>query len=184
MADLEQGAAGLIPVADAHGMVGQSLDREILAELSMDEVGSLELLLPMAIGFDLVGEDGALLASVPGPVALPVSVEVNRPTRHRPGTGSFQSPVCMVRPATRCRAEVQRSPIVVEPCDLSDLNQTRTHQRLSREPGPVGICTGESYKKIVKLTSSKGASLKDPARLFNSSLDGNWRAFSGVRPVR
>src|SRR3984893_7688630 len=38
------------------------------------------------------------------------------------------------------------------------------------------ICTGESYKKVVKLTFSKGASLKDPARLFNSSLDGNVRA--------
>jgi len=37
------------------------------------------------------------------------------------------------------------------------------------------ICTGESYKSIVKLTFFKGASLKDPARLFNSSLDGNAR---------
>jgi hypothetical protein len=37
------------------------------------------------------------------------------------------------------------------------------------------ICTGESYKSVVKLTFAKGASLKDPARLFNSSLDGNTR---------
>jgi hypothetical protein len=37
------------------------------------------------------------------------------------------------------------------------------------------ICTGESYKTAVKLTFAKGASLKDPARLFNSSLDGNVR---------
>jgi hypothetical protein len=37
------------------------------------------------------------------------------------------------------------------------------------------ICTGESYKDVVKLTFAKGASLKDPARLFNSSLDGNVR---------
>jgi hypothetical protein len=37
------------------------------------------------------------------------------------------------------------------------------------------VCTGESYKKAVKLTFAKGASLKDPARLFNSSLDGNVR---------
>jgi hypothetical protein len=37
------------------------------------------------------------------------------------------------------------------------------------------ICTGESYKKVVKLTFAKGASLKDPAHLFNSSLDGNTR---------
>jgi hypothetical protein len=37
------------------------------------------------------------------------------------------------------------------------------------------ICTGESYKKAVKLTFAKGASVKDPAKLFNSSLDGNTR---------
>src|SRR3981081_4184234 len=37
------------------------------------------------------------------------------------------------------------------------------------------ICTGESYKKAVKLTFAKGASLNDPAHLFNSSLDGNTR---------
>ncbi|GAB3625857.1 hypothetical protein PTE30175_04097 [Pandoraea terrae] len=37
------------------------------------------------------------------------------------------------------------------------------------------ICTGESYKLIVKLTFAKGASLEDPAKLFNSSLDGNVR---------
>lgn len=37
------------------------------------------------------------------------------------------------------------------------------------------ICTGESYKKVVKLTFAKGASLKDPARLFNASLEGNVR---------
>jgi hypothetical protein len=37
------------------------------------------------------------------------------------------------------------------------------------------ICTGESYKGVVKLTFAKGASLEDPARLFNASLDGNAR---------
>jgi hypothetical protein len=37
------------------------------------------------------------------------------------------------------------------------------------------ICTGETYKKIVKMTFAKGASLKDPSGLFNSSLDGNVR---------
>jgi hypothetical protein len=37
------------------------------------------------------------------------------------------------------------------------------------------ICTGESYKSVVKLTFARGASLKDPTRLFNSSLDGNVR---------
>jgi hypothetical protein len=37
------------------------------------------------------------------------------------------------------------------------------------------ICTGETYKKIVKVTFAKGAALKDPSRLFNSSLEGNVR---------
>ena len=37
------------------------------------------------------------------------------------------------------------------------------------------ICTGESYKKVVKLTFAKGASLKDPSKLFNSSLEGSTR---------
>jgi hypothetical protein len=53
--------------------------------------------------------------------------------------------------------------------------------RKSSNPGvPVwshhgGICTGETYKSVVKLTFFKGASLKDPAGLFNSSLEGNVR---------
>jgi hypothetical protein len=37
------------------------------------------------------------------------------------------------------------------------------------------ICTGETYKQVVKLTFAKGAALKDPSRLFNSSLEGNTR---------
>jgi hypothetical protein len=43
------------------------------------------------------------------------------------------------------------------------------------------ICTGESYKEVVKLTFAKGASLKDPARLFNSSLEGNTRRAIDIR---
>ena len=43
------------------------------------------------------------------------------------------------------------------------------------------ICTGETYKKIVKLTFAKGASLDDPARLFNSSLEGNVRRAIDIR---
>ena len=39
----------------------------------------------------------------------------------------------------------------------------------------VSICTGETYKSVVKLTFFKGASLKDPSGLFNSSLEGNTR---------
>ena len=43
------------------------------------------------------------------------------------------------------------------------------------------ICTGESYKSVVKLTFAKGASLKDPKKLFNSSLDGNVRRAIDIR---
>ena len=43
------------------------------------------------------------------------------------------------------------------------------------------LCTGESYKSVVKLTFAKGASLKDPAGLFNSSLDGKVRRAIDVR---
>jgi hypothetical protein len=43
------------------------------------------------------------------------------------------------------------------------------------------ICTGETYKQVVKLTFAKGASLKDPKGLFNSSLDGNLRRAIDIR---
>ena len=43
------------------------------------------------------------------------------------------------------------------------------------------ICTGETYKSIVKMTFAKGAALKDPAGLFNSSLEGNVRRAIDVR---
>jgi hypothetical protein len=44
-----------------------------------------------------------------------------------------------------------------------------------------GICTGEAYKQVVKLTFFHGASLKDPARIFNSSLGGNTRRAIDIR---
>ncbi len=43
------------------------------------------------------------------------------------------------------------------------------------------ICTGETYKNVVKITFAKGAALKDPSRLFNSSLDGNTRRAIDLR---
>ena len=59
-------------------------------------------------------------------------------------------------------------------------------QKVSSPGTPVwshngGICTGESYKEVVKLTFFQGASLKDPARLFNSSLEGNTRRAIDIR---
>jgi hypothetical protein len=43
------------------------------------------------------------------------------------------------------------------------------------------VCTGETYKSVVKLTFAKGASLKDPSRLFNSSLEGKVRRAIDIR---
>ena len=44
------------------------------------------------------------------------------------------------------------------------------------------ICTGETYKSVVKMTFHKGASLKDPKRLFNSGLDGNCLLYTSPSP--
>ena len=43
------------------------------------------------------------------------------------------------------------------------------------------VCTGESYKEVVKLTFARGASIKDPKKLFNSSLEGNTRRAIDIR---
>ncbi|TLZ32000.1 MAG: DUF1801 domain-containing protein [Gammaproteobacteria bacterium] len=44
-----------------------------------------------------------------------------------------------------------------------------------------GVCTGESYKQVVKLTSARGAAIEDPKKLFNSSLEGNTRRAIDLR---
>ena len=44
-----------------------------------------------------------------------------------------------------------------------------------------GVCTGESYKQVVKLTFARGASLEDPNKLFNASLEGNTRRAIDIR---
>src|SRR5262249_10291420 len=75
LSDLEQRAADLIAVADANRVVSQSFDREVFPKLSGNEIGSLQLPLPTAMRFDLVNEDGPLLAAVPGEVALTVSLQ-------------------------------------------------------------------------------------------------------------
>ena len=53
------------PARYARDIVGQSFDREVLAELSVCEVGPVQLLLPVVIGFDLIFEDGSLLTQCP-----------------------------------------------------------------------------------------------------------------------
>ena len=89
--DLEQGA-------DANGLVGQSFNGEILAKLSVNEVGPIQPLLPMAIGFDLVDEDSSLLTSVAAETGLAVSVQIQPADPAPPWTGFFQIAVRTVRP--------------------------------------------------------------------------------------
>jgi hypothetical protein len=76
LGDLEHCAADLIPIADADDIVRQSFDREILAELPVDEIRPLQLLLPVAIRFDLVDEDGSLLTSVAVEIALTIADQI------------------------------------------------------------------------------------------------------------
>src|SRR5215213_9528480 len=76
LADLEDGGADPVAVADADLVVTEPVDREVLAELPVDEVVASELAFPVPIGVDLVDEHGALLAAMPLEVALTVAVDV------------------------------------------------------------------------------------------------------------
>jgi hypothetical protein len=115
LGDLEQRAADLITVADAPASSGNPFDREVLAELSVDEIGPLQLPLPIAIRFDPIDEDGPLLT----PVRQGRLDRLHLDSTGRPDSGQAPDPSdrgAPCDPSTRCRAEVRRSPIVVEPC--------------------------------------------------------------------
>jgi hypothetical protein len=73
---LKQRIADPVTVADAYGMVVQSFDREVLAELSVNEAGPLQVLLPIAIRFDLVDQYGSLLTPMSGQVTLTISRQI------------------------------------------------------------------------------------------------------------
>jgi hypothetical protein len=90
---LEGGGADLVAVADAHLVVAQTFDGEVLAELAVGEVASAELAFPIAIGVDLVDEDGALLAAVPGAIALTVALDVELLNAAVTVDGSLNTPV-------------------------------------------------------------------------------------------
>jgi hypothetical protein len=89
----------LITVADTYDIVGQPFDCEILAKLSVDEISPVQLLLPIAIGFNLINEDGSVLTSMPGQVTLTVSLEIQAAdataTAHRllPDPGVYRAPL-------------------------------------------------------------------------------------------
>src|SRR5580704_16820890 len=84
-------------VADAYDVVGQLFNCKVLTELSTDEIVPLQLLLPIAIRFHLIHEDGSMLASMPGQVALTVSLEIQSadatPAGHRtlPDAGVYRA---------------------------------------------------------------------------------------------
>ena len=87
---LEDRGADLVAVADADLVIGESLHGEVLAELSVDEVVSSELALPVTIGVDLVDEHGTLLAAVPRQIALTVAFDVELADAAGPLDGIFE----------------------------------------------------------------------------------------------
>jgi hypothetical protein len=76
LCNFEQRATDAITIADTDDIVGQSFDGEVLTELPIDEVRSVQLPLPVAVGFDLVDKDGSLFTPVPGKVTLAVSIQI------------------------------------------------------------------------------------------------------------
>ncbi len=76
---LEQCASDPIAISDAHRLVRQALDGEVLPELPIGEVMSTELFLPIPVRVDLINEDGPVLAAVTRQVALPVAVDIEPP---------------------------------------------------------------------------------------------------------
>ena len=96
--DLKQSAANPIAIANIDAVIRQAFDCEVLAELSVDKVGPSELFLPVAIGLELVDENRAVLSSMPGEIALTVSLKVQFADATPSCTGSFQTPVCTVLP--------------------------------------------------------------------------------------
>ena len=94
LGDLEHGVADPVAVADADLVVGEALDGEVLAELPVHEVVAAELALPVAVGVELVDEDGALLAAVAGEIALAVAVDVQPAHPARPADRAPCRPRC------------------------------------------------------------------------------------------
>src|SRR5215831_12721051 len=68
-------------IANAHFSIRQSLDCKILSELAIGKVVSTELILPIAIGFDLVDKDCPVFAAMPRQISLAVAIDVE-PSRH------------------------------------------------------------------------------------------------------
>jgi hypothetical protein len=89
LGDLELGFTDAVPVADADLGVGKAVDGEVLAELAVVEVVAPQVLLPIAVGLDLVDHDGPMLAAVPDRIALAVAVHLPASHPARAGYGTF-----------------------------------------------------------------------------------------------
>src|SRR5262249_46232675 len=76
LGDLEGRAPDPVAVADTDLVVAEPFDREVLAELSVDEVVAFKLAFPVPVGVELIDEDGTLLPAVPGEITLPVALDV------------------------------------------------------------------------------------------------------------
>ena len=83
LGDFEQSLADAVVVTDAHLVVREAFDGEVLAELSVGEVVASELPLPIAVGIDLIDEHRAMLAAVGEAVRLIVAVDVDVPDHPR-----------------------------------------------------------------------------------------------------
>jgi hypothetical protein len=77
LCDFEQGGADAVLVADAHLVVAEPVNCEVLTELAVDEIVALKLVAPIAVRVELIDVHGALLAAVPGAIALSVPVDIH-----------------------------------------------------------------------------------------------------------
>ncbi|ESY81024.1 hypothetical protein X740_10925 [Mesorhizobium sp. LNHC221B00] len=72
----EQGAPNPVAIADAHIMIRQAIDCEVLAKLSVGKIVAAQLALPIPVGFRLIDQNGPLLAAVPCHISLSVAIDV------------------------------------------------------------------------------------------------------------
>src|SRR5580700_10420896 len=86
----KQSATNAVLVTDAHLAISQPLNREVFAELPETEIVATQELFPVVVGIQLVDEDGALLSTVAGKVALRVAIDVE--LAHHPAFGHRQFP--------------------------------------------------------------------------------------------
>ena len=80
---LQQRAANAVAIADAHLVVGKTIDGQVFAEVPILEVWPLEELFPVPVGVELIHHDGAIFSAVSPQVALPIAIEVET-ARHDP----------------------------------------------------------------------------------------------------